>query len=58
MGLIGRYYATGSMLLLDPATERYDAEATPETGSDLLFDYYRRLLAGEETVALGDHVVF
>lgn len=55
---IGRYYATESMLVLDTTTGRYDAEATPETGSDLLFDYYRRLIAGEETVALGEHSVF
>jgi divinyl chlorophyllide a 8-vinyl-reductase len=55
---IGRYYATESMLVRDPATGRYDAEATLETGSDLLFDSYRRLIAGEEKIALGDHAVF
>ena len=46
------------MLVLDSATGRYDAGAAPETGSDLLFDHDRRLIAGEETVALGDHEVF
>jgi divinyl chlorophyllide a 8-vinyl-reductase len=46
------------MLMLDNATGRYSAEATPETGSDLLFDYYRCLFAGEEAVEMGDHVVF
>ncbi len=55
---IGRYYATESMLVLDPATGRYDADATPSTGSDLLFDYYRRLIDGAERVELGDHAVF
>ncbi len=43
---IGHYYATESMLLLDPATGRYDAGATPETGSDTLIDHYRAVLAG------------
>src|SRR3990167_2005778 len=33
---IGRYYASESMLVLDPATGRYDADATPSTGSDTL----------------------
>lgn len=55
---IGRYYATESMLVLDPATGRYDAEATPSTGSDTLFDFYARVLRGEAAVDLGDHAVF
>ena len=55
---IGRYYATESMLVLDPETGRYDAEATPSTGSDTLFDYYERLLGGEETAERGEHAVF
>ena len=55
---IGRYYATESMLVRDPATGRYDAASTPSTGSDLLIDYYRRLLDGTEQVELGDHAVF
>jgi divinyl chlorophyllide a 8-vinyl-reductase len=29
---IGRYYATDSMLVLDPGTDRYDAAATPAPG--------------------------
>ena len=44
---IGRYYATESMLVLDPATGRYDAAATPSTGTETLFDYYARLIRGE-----------
>lgn len=54
---IGRYYATESMLVLDPETGRYDAAATPETGSETLFDHYRRLLRGEATADLGDHAL-
>ena len=55
---IGRYYATESMLVLDPETGRYDADATPETGTDTLRAFYTRLIRGEETVDLGDHAVF
>ena len=55
---IGRYYATESMLVLDPATGRYDAAATPSTGSDTLFDYYRALVAGDAAAERGDHAVF
>ena len=55
---IGRYYATESMLVLDPVTGRYDAAATPSTGSDALFDHYARLLRGEVTDERGDHAVF
>jgi divinyl chlorophyllide a 8-vinyl-reductase len=55
---IGRYYATESMLVLDPATGRYDADATPSTGTDTLFDYYARVLSGEAAVERGDHAVF
>jgi divinyl chlorophyllide a 8-vinyl-reductase len=55
---IGRYYATESMLVLDPATGRYDAAATPATGSETLFDFYARLIAGEASVQRGDQAVF
>lgn len=55
---IGRYYATESMLVYDAALGRYSAEATPETGSDRLEDFYRDLAEGRETVDLGDHAVF
>jgi len=55
---IGRYYATESMLVLDPATGRYDADATPSTGSELLFDFYARVIKGEAVVERGDHAVF
>ncbi|WP_439575412.1 NAD(P)H-binding protein [Phreatobacter sp.] len=55
---IGRYYATESMLVLDPATGRYDASATPSTGTESLFAFYERLLAGEASIERGDHAVF
>ncbi|OYU00297.1 MAG: epimerase [Burkholderiales bacterium PBB1] len=55
---IGRYYATESMLVLDAATGRYDAAATPSTGRDTLFDHYARLLRGETRDERGDHAVF
>lgn len=37
---IGRYYATESMLVLDPQTGAYDADATPEFGEDALMRHY------------------
>lgn len=55
---IGRYYASESMLVLDPATGRYDAAATPSTGSETLFDHYRAVLEGRASVDRGDHAVF
>jgi divinyl chlorophyllide a 8-vinyl-reductase len=55
---IGRYYATESMLVLDPSTGRYDAAATPSTGTQTLFDYYAALAAGSSGPERGDHAVF
>jgi divinyl chlorophyllide a 8-vinyl-reductase len=55
---IGRYYASESMLLLDPATGRYDADLTPSTGSETLYAYYAALVAGTATLERGDHAVF
>lgn len=55
---IGRYYATESMLVLDTTTSLYDADATPSTGSETLFDFYARLIKNEATVERGDHAVF
>ena len=55
---IGRYYATESMLVLDPHSGRYDADATPSTGSETLFDFYARLVSGAESNERGDHAVF
>ena len=42
---IARYYATESMLALDPETGRYSADLTPEFGSETLRDHYAKLLA-------------
>ncbi len=43
---IARYYATESMLVLDPQTGEYSADLTPEFGSETLETHYRRLLEG------------
>lgn len=55
---IGRYYATESMLVLDPRTGGYDAAATPSAGYDTLFDFYARLARREVAAERGDHAVF
>ena len=55
---IGRYYATESMLVLDPVTGRYDAAATPSTGTQTLFDFYASLVRGDVAAERGDHAVF
>lgn len=55
---IGRYYATESMLVLDPETGRYDATLTPSTGTETLFDFYADVFAGKINVPRGDHSVF
>jgi divinyl chlorophyllide a 8-vinyl-reductase len=56
---IGKYYCSESMLVLNPATGKYDAEATPSYGTDTLRDFYKRVLkeglAGQE---LGAHSMF
>ena len=58
-GRIGKYYATESMLVYDPATGEYDAAATPSYGTDTLEDFFKKVLkdgmAGQE---LGDQAVF
>lgn len=53
---IGRYYATESMLVWDGA--RYDADATPEFGTDRLEDHYAAMLRGEIGDGRGAHAVF
>ena len=42
---IAHYYATESMLLIDPATGHYSADLTPEFGTETLADHYKALLA-------------
>lgn len=55
---IGRYYATESMLWLNPETGRYDAASTPSTGVETLFDYYRSVIVGDLAPERGKHAVF
>ena len=55
---IGRYYATQSMLVLNPQTQQYDAAATPSTGTQTLFDYYCAVLEGAQAPERGEHAVF
>lgn len=55
---IGHYYATESMLLLDPETGRCSAAATPSTGSQTLFDHYAAIIQTGSSVERGDHAVF
>jgi divinyl chlorophyllide a 8-vinyl-reductase len=55
---IGRYYASESMLVLDVASGRYKADATPSAGADTLADFYRDLVSGKVSIDRGDHAVF
>lgn len=55
---IGLYYASESMLVLNPATGRYDADATPSTGTETLAEHYAKLLRGDVKDDRGDHAVF
>jgi divinyl chlorophyllide a 8-vinyl-reductase len=55
---IGRYYASESMLVLNPETGRYDAAATPSTGVETLFDFYASIMRGASAPERGDHAVF
>ncbi len=45
---IAHYYATESMLVLDPETGEYSEDATPEFGSETLRHHYAALLAKQE----------
>jgi divinyl chlorophyllide a 8-vinyl-reductase len=55
---IGYYYATESMLVLNPETGLYDETLTPSTGQDTLFGHYDQLIHGEIHHERGDHSVF
>jgi divinyl chlorophyllide a 8-vinyl-reductase len=55
---IGHYYATESMLCWNADQGRYDADATPEYGTETLFDFYRALATGDAKLERGDHAVF
>lgn len=58
-GKIGRYYAAESMLVYDPESGKYNAEATPSYGKDTLESFFKKVIkegmAGQE---LGDQAVF
>ncbi len=54
----GRYYGTQSMLLWNDAAGRYDADATPEYGSDTLWEHYEALVQGRARTDLGAHAVY
>lgn len=56
---IGRYYAAESMLVMDPVTQRYDADATPSYGKDTIQAVFGKLLKeGMKGQELGDAAVF
>jgi divinyl chlorophyllide a 8-vinyl-reductase len=55
---IGRYYSRESMLVWDAAAGRYDADATPSTGTRTLADHYAALLRGDAVHERGEHAVF
>lgn len=55
---IGRYYGRESMLLLNPGTGIYDAEATPEYGRDTLREHYAALISGNIAHDAGSHAIF
>ena len=46
------------MLVLNPDAGGYDAAATPSTGTETLFDFYRALVASDAAPERGDHAVF
>lgn len=55
---IAQYYATESMLVFNHETGQYDADATPSTGTQTLFDFYEQVLDGKSTVVRGEHAMF
>jgi divinyl chlorophyllide a 8-vinyl-reductase len=55
---IGRYYATESMLVWDAERGQYDADATPEFGTERLTDHWQKLLSGAAADDRGEHAVF
>jgi len=55
---IGHYYATESMLVWDAQASRYDADGTPSTGTQTLWDCYATLVREGASLERGDHAVF
>jgi divinyl chlorophyllide a 8-vinyl-reductase len=46
------------MLVWDAQTARYDADATPSTGTHTLWDCYAKLVREGASLERGDHAVF
>jgi divinyl chlorophyllide a 8-vinyl-reductase len=46
------------MLVWDETQCRYDADATPSTGQETLWDCYQALVSGKTSLERGDHAVF
>jgi divinyl chlorophyllide a 8-vinyl-reductase len=55
---IGRYYATESMLVWDAVRGCYDADATPEFGTQTLREHYAACLRGAVADDRGAHAIF
>jgi divinyl chlorophyllide a 8-vinyl-reductase len=56
---IAKFYATESMLCWDHDDQRYDADGTPEFGTDTLAAFYQRVLSGSESAPeRGEHRLF
>ena len=55
---IGRYYASESMLVLNPVTGLYDEKATPSWGTQTLAEHYASMIQNDKSADLGDHAVF
>lgn len=58
LACIGHGDAKESMLLLDPGTGRYDAAATPSTGTDTLFVCSAGLVSATIAPECAGHAVF
>lgn len=58
LAAIGQYYASESMLVWNAETLRYDATATPSSGTQTLREHYAALIRGEIHDERGDHAVF
>lgn len=58
-GRIGRYYASESMLVIDPATGEYSDEKTPSYGKDTLEEFFARVIReGMSGQELGEQTFF
>ena len=55
---IGQYYASESMLVWNAEQGKYDADKTPSTGTETLFEYYAKVIESGVAIERGDHSVF